>query len=81
MRKEVGALVDEFSPQGDEKGVGQREPKKQTGAWQWEMHVGNVEDAVWRIIFRNESVDDRFLPCCVDCWVVKDDVWKMAVGT
>ena len=25
-----------------------------------------VEDAVWRIIYRNEFVDDRFLPCCVD---------------
>ena len=50
MRKEVGGLVDEFCPQGDEKGVGQREPKKQTGAWQWKMRVGKVEDAVWKMI-------------------------------
>ena len=42
--------MDEFCPQGDEKGVGQREPKKQTGAWQWKMHVGRVEDAVWKMI-------------------------------
>ena len=76
----MGGLVDEFSPQGDEKGVVQREPKKQAGAWQWKMHVGRVEDAVWGIIFRNESVAHRFLPCCVECWVVEDDVWKMAVG-
>ena len=50
MRKEVGGLVDEFCPQCDEKGVGQREPKKQTGAQQWKMHVGRVEDAAWKMI-------------------------------
>ena len=50
LREEVGGLVGEFCPQCDEKGVGQREPKKQTGAWQWKMHVGRVEDAVWKMI-------------------------------
>ena len=46
----MGGLVDEFCPQGDEKGVGQREPKNQAGAWQWKMHVGRVVDAVWKMI-------------------------------
>ena len=64
-KKEVAGLVDEFCPECDEKGVGQREPQKQAGAWQWKMQGGIVEDAVWRIICRNESVDDCFLTCCV----------------
>ena len=46
----MGGLVDEFCPQGDEKGVGLREPKKQAGGWQWKMHGGRVEDAVWKMI-------------------------------
>ena len=79
----MGGLVDEFCPQGDEKGVGQREPKKQAGGWQWKMHVGRVEDAVWKMIggwrFWTKRRTSRGNPECGKgrC---KEEEWKMPCG-
>ena len=83
MRKEVGGVVNEFRPQGDEEGVRQREPKKRAGGWQWNMHVGRAEDAAWKMIggwqFGTKRRNSRSNPergkgrC-------KEESWKMPCG-
>ena len=72
--------MDEFCPQGDEKGVGQREPKKQAGAWRWKVQGGRMEDAMWTVLYRNESTDVHCLAVLCGWLVVGDDEWKMASG-
>ena len=75
--------MDEFCPQGDEKGVGQREPKKQTGAWQWKMHVGSVEDDMWTMIggwqFGTKTRTGRSNPERGNARCKKEE-WKMPCG-